>query len=180
MAETTSKPAVFHDLHDVIGTHERDNGRVDLVAYGEPVTVEAGGRVRLIGSERQGRVVMPPTPGWPRYTIAWDDGQTRDHDPGELTAEHCTGYDPERDDFDHPTDRPNFTRIILPGAALVVWLSPVAFSHKGRRVVRENTWGPTTGKHLNYVDDGDKRSRVSGDVFTAELAAALRDVFGEA
>jgi hypothetical protein len=29
----------------------------------------------------------------------------------------------------------------------------------GERVVRENTWGPTTGKHLNAIDP-DKSKRV--------------------
>ncbi len=44
--------------------------------------------------------------------------------------------------------------------ALGLWYSydtVVAFYHPstGRRV-RVNAWGPTTGKHLNAIDDGDK------------------------
>ena len=31
--------------------------------------------------------------------------------------------------------------------------------------VRENVWGPTTGKHLNYIDGGDKSSRVDKTEF---------------
>ncbi len=60
--------------------------------------------------------------------------------------------------------------------SLAVYFSyetPVAFEVAGRRVVRENVWGPTTGKHLNAIDGGDKRSRVSGEEFEQALAAEL-------
>lgn len=50
-----------------------------------------------------------------------------------------------------------------------VWFSystPVAFYVEGHtRVVRQNDWGPTTGKHLNWIDGGDKQSRVCGSEF---------------
>ncbi len=52
---------------------------------------------------------------------------------------------------------------------LTVWFSyktPVAFQLAGEsRVVRKNNWGPTTGKHLNWIDDGDKKNRVDGQTF---------------
>lgn len=52
---------------------------------------------------------------------------------------------------------------------VTVWFSyhtPVAFQVSGHnRVVSENCWGHTTGKHINWIDDGDKRSRVSRDEF---------------
>ena len=35
-------------------------------------------------------------------------------------------------------------------------------------VVRENNWGPTTGKHLNAIDGGDKKARLSADAFEAK------------
>ena len=35
----------------------------------------------------------------------------------------------------------------------------VAFRAEGRLVVRQNTWGPTTGKHLNEIDGGDAEHR---------------------
>ena len=35
----------------------------------------------------------------------------------------------------------------------------------GSIVVRVNDWSTTTGKHLNAVDGGDKKSRVSGADF---------------
>jgi hypothetical protein len=53
-----------------------------------------------------------------------------------------------------------------------VWFSystPIAFtSQDHNRVVRENDWGPTTGKHLNWIDGGDKdakKRRVDSDTF---------------
>ena len=50
-----------------------------------------------------------------------------------------------------------------------VWISyrtPVAFQVDGHsRVVRQNDWSTTTGKHLNWIDGGDKKSRVDGETF---------------
>ncbi len=52
---------------------------------------------------------------------------------------------------------------------LEVWFSyktPIAFRRGyGEPTVRRNDWGPTTGKHLNAIDGGDKKKRVSGDEF---------------
>ena len=49
---------------------------------------------------------------------------------------------------------------------VTVWFSyktPIAFQVGcNPRVVRENDWKTTTGKHLNAIDGGDKKSRVSG------------------
>jgi len=58
-------------------------------------------------------------------------------------------------------------KVETPG--LTVWFSyqtPVAFETPSKpRVVRRNDWGPTTGKHLNAIDGGDKKSRVDGQTF---------------
>ena len=52
--------------------------------------------------------------------------------------------------------------------------TPVAYSiNDAAPVVRHNSWGPTTGKHLNAIDGGDKRSRVDVDTFQTGLRAAL-------
>lgn len=73
----------------------------------------------------------------------------------------------------HPTDRPNFTRVDT--ADLTVWFSyrtPVAFSNHRGLLVRENEWGPTTGKHLNEIDGGDRQAkaqRVPGYLFVRML-----------
>lgn len=39
--------------------------------------------------------------------------------------------------------------------------------------VRANDWGPTTGKHLNWIDRGDRKARLSAEDFTATVAAWL-------
>jgi len=61
----------------------------------------------------------------------------------------------------------NSLKFVLPH--ITVWFSyktPVAFyTPKTGRVVRENEWGPTTGRHLNWIDGGDRESRVDGDTF---------------
>lgn len=77
----------------------------------------------------------------------------------------------------------NFHRVGFE-SGLSVWFSyqtPVAFAALGVRVVRRNEWGPTTGKHLNQIDGGDKAAkeeRVDGDTFNRVLAGALRDMVG--
>ena len=45
---------------------------------------------------------------------------------------------------------------------------------KTGRICRENVWGPTTGKHLNAIDGGDKKGRIPGDQFEAQLAEVLK------
>lgn len=49
----------------------------------------------------------------------------------------------------------------LPSGALVYYSyrTPVAFKTHGHVVVRENDWGPTTGKHLNAIDGGSREAR---------------------
>lgn len=54
--------------------------------------------------------------------------------------------------------------------------TPVAFRAGGRLVVRQNDWGPTTGKHLNAIDDGAKASRISSVEFEAQLAKVLQSI----
>jgi hypothetical protein len=61
------------------------------------------------------------------------------------------------------------------GNGFRVWYSyktPVAFSTgNGRILVRENEWGPTTGKHLNAIDRGEG-GRVPGAEFEELLGLA--------
>jgi len=40
--------------------------------------------------------------------------------------------------------------------------------------VSENVWGPTTGKHLNWIDGGDKKSRLPYNQFQAEWEECLK------
>lgn len=49
------------------------------------------------------------------------------------------------------------------------------------KVVCENVWGSTTGKHLNEIDGGDKKSRVNRDTFLRtldmiEITASVREL----
>ena len=49
--------------------------------------------------------------------------------------------------------------------------TPVAYWHDSTGlVVRENDWGPTTGKHLNWIDGGTHSQRISGVDFENQLA----------
>lgn len=77
--------------------------------------------------------------------------------------------------IEHPTNRPNYSVVNLDG--LTVWFSyrtPIAFRHASTgRVVRQNDWSATTGKHLNAVDHGDKASRVTGEAFCIMLEDVL-------
>ena len=66
---------------------------------------------------------------------------------------------------EHPTGRPNFTRIDV--GAVAYWYSYTTLV--GVRVagspatVRRNVWSTTTGRHLNLIDGGEpdaKRARV--------------------
>lgn len=80
----------------------------------------------------------------------------------------------------HPTDRPNFSVVYLPW----VW---VAFSYRTpigiNRLdgwgwtVRVNEWGPTTGKHINYLigdyDEKDQR-RLDAPQFEALLEEVIK------
>lgn len=50
----------------------------------------------------------------------------------------------------------------------------VAFNYKGELVIRENDWGPTTGRHLNCIDS-DKRGRLCGEEFKKKLDNVLKE-----
>ena len=61
--------------------------------------------------------------------------------------------------------------------AVTVYFSyetPVAFAAPGPGLVgRENDWGNTTGKHLNWIDDGNREDRVPGSNFEKLLSAVI-------
>lgn len=61
---------------------------------------------------------------------------------------------------------------------LTIWFSyqtPVAFQLDGKmRVVRENKWGVTTGKHLNWIDGGNRKERVGSDEFERRFDEVLK------
>lgn len=79
--------------------------------------------------------------------------------------------------IDHPTDRPNFSVVEI--GNLTLWFSyhtPISFSTQyGRNVVRENEWGPTTGKHMGMIAH-KREDRVKGPEFERLLAEATSRV----
>ena len=61
---------------------------------------------------------------------------------------------------------------------LTIWYSYntiIAYRASGHLTrVRQNDWSTTTGKHLNAIDGGDKKSRIPGADFEAQLADVLK------
>ena len=51
----------------------------------------------------------------------------------------------------------------------------IAFTDDDGLCIRENIWGPTTGKHLNWIDR-DKSKRVKSETFEDRLQR-LRDKY---
>lgn len=75
----------------------------------------------------------------------------------------------------HPTDRPNFCEVTVGDLSVYFsYQTPIAFyTPKTGRVVRQNDWSTTTGKHLNHCDGGSadaKRLRLPSNEFTDKLA----------
>lgn len=72
------------------------------------------------------------------------------------------------------TERPNFCVVTV--GEMEIWFSyqtPIAFrKHSGPLLVRQNEWGPTTGRHLNYLNVPNA-DRVTGPEFREALANAL-------
>lgn len=72
----------------------------------------------------------------------------------------------------------NLTRVYV--GDLVLWFSyetVVAFHIPGKpRVVCENVWTQTTGKHLTAIDGGNKASRTKRDDFLDQLDEAMKRV----
>ena len=66
-------------------------------------------------------------------------------------------------------------QVDLPGLTLYFsYETVVAFNGSAyQTIVSENDWGPTTGKHLNWIDGGRKASRVPRDEFERLLKAEL-------
>lgn len=62
--------------------------------------------------------------------------------------------------------------------SFAVWFSYntiVAFKTPGEPIrVHKNVWGTTTGKHLNAIDSGEKKSRLDSEDFKKELTKALK------
>lgn len=70
-------------------------------------------------------------------------------------------------------------QFFLPGITLWYSYKTIVAYRDGQDglVVCENVWGPTTGKHLNWIDGGDKKNRYLQDEFDEALKAALERHF---
>lgn len=69
---------------------------------------------------------------------------------------------------------PNYATVYVGALRLEFsYRTVIAFYGPDDSAVRVNDWGPTTGKHLNAVDGGDKSARIPGDEFERRLAAQL-------
>ena len=69
--------------------------------------------------------------------------------------------------IEHPTDKVNFTIVHLSERSIAFsyeTIIGVATTNPYEWTLRENEWGPTTGKHLNYLSE-DKASRLSSSKF---------------
>lgn len=49
----------------------------------------------------------------------------------------------------------------------------IAFRDSDGLKVRQNDWSTTTGKHLNWIDGGDKKARLTSEQFEEALKAKL-------
>jgi len=59
---------------------------------------------------------------------------------------------------------------------LTLWYSyrtVIAFRSTEGKFVSENCWQTTTGKHLNWIDNGDKKSRLPRAEFEKRLSDTL-------
>lgn len=73
----------------------------------------------------------------------------------------------------HPTERPNFTRLDMGGLTIFFsYQTPIAFINSQGITARKNQWGPTTGKHLNFVST-KQDLRLSGEEFEKRLQEAM-------
>jgi hypothetical protein len=86
-------------------------------------------------------------------------------------------------------NEPTFTLFCGPNAMKMEWddltlyysyQTIVGFIYKGKRYVSVNAWGTTTGKHINAIDQGRKKERLSEMDFNRALDAALNLFRGRA
>lgn len=50
----------------------------------------------------------------------------------------------------------------------------VAVKYSGESATHVNDWGTTTGKHLNWIDGGSPKTRVTGEVWDNHVAQAMQ------
>lgn len=79
----------------------------------------------------------------------------------------------DRISVSHPTDRPNFSIVrIGPVEIGFSYRTAIHVSGPAGTATRQNSWGPTTGRHLNWFGS-DKDARVNAETFAAVLGDNL-------
>jgi hypothetical protein len=75
----------------------------------------------------------------------------------------------------HPTDLTNFTIVTIGDLKLAFSYETIIGFKEGWDlwIVSENIWSQTTGKHLNWLDDGSKKTRLDPYTFQRLLATKL-------
>lgn len=78
----------------------------------------------------------------------------------------------------HPTNRPNYSEVTIGDVELFFsYRTLVAFrTPESGLVIRTNAWGPTTGRHLNYIST--TRDRVNGETFREMVAQYVTTRYG--
>jgi len=74
----------------------------------------------------------------------------------------------------HPTDKANFSEVTIGRLTLFFSYKTVigVFTPDDGAYVRENDWGPTTGKHINWImDQYGIKTRMSSSDFDDRLEA---------
>lgn len=90
-------------------------------------------------------------------TVDADDVRIMAQGPAESAIIRSDAYEENTTmtvTVNHPTNRPNYCEVqVGPLWLAFSYRTPIAFRHpdinNGAVIVRENDWGPTTGKHLN-------------------------------
>lgn len=136
------------------------------------------------GDKEPGQVLFEATPPTIKisYTVTWDmlTPESKDHwrEKAVAMANSASHLWDVKSFVQYDEPMTNLVHIILVGG-LVVWFSYnklVAFKVHDKRYVMENHGNPQMGRHLNYIDGGDRRSRVPQSMFENLLKAYKVDL----
>ncbi len=84
---------------------------------------------------------------------------------------------PEIESYSENTPQSNCMRMSFTFIDLYFSYSTiVAFRYRAQLYVIKNYWSTTTGKHLNWIDGGRKKSRLSEEDFNQKLNEVLSDI----
>jgi len=179
----------FHDFYE---SHPRKAEVGEGEAFNRVIFEEIAAeyRKKLVGNGSVLRSVLGRTPGG---TCRQAQGNPGSRIAGLYPFGHLTQYTQERNMKaqlpsissygQYSSDNYGAHTLLVDVGPLRVWFSyktPVAFHVDGqRRVVLRNYWAATTGKHLNWIDGGDKKSRVDQETFDNLWVQHVDPLFNE-